>query len=212
MSKTQILNRVQTALAKNHIAKTEVHFKDILKSENPDLLEEYKHFQKSNRANVIESSPQNLSADVLRALNDLGAKKVLHTLDLPFDVASLAGDFEKIAYDKCVEDMRAELFDMDTSIIKGVCGVANLGIIGVVSSPLSPRLASLITLNCVILLDKTQIVKDLYAGIEALKKESKDGVLPTNLLFIAGPSRTADIELQTVFGVHGPQNVVIILY
>ena len=34
---------------------------------------------------------------------------------------------------------------------------------------------------------------------------------PSNILFIAGPSRTADIELKTVFGVHGPQQVYIIL-
>ncbi len=48
--------------------------------------------------------------------------------------------------------------------------------------------------------------------MQALKNQSKNGVLPTNMLLIGGPSRTADIELKTVFGVHGPQKVAIILY
>ncbi len=42
--------------------------------------------------------------------------------------------------------------------------------------------------------------------------QSGAGVLPSNVLFIAGPSRTADIELITVFGVHGSQKVHIIIY
>lgn len=212
MSKAQILNRVRSALDKNHIVKFEPCFKDILKSEYQDLLEEYKHFQTINRAKVIESCTQNLKTDVLKAFEDMGAKKVLYALDLPFEATQLDGKFEKIAYDKSIEAIRSELFQIDTSILQGVCGVANLGIVGIVSSPLSPRLASLITLNCVILLDKIKIVKNLFEGVQALKARAKDGVLPTNLLFIAGPSRTADIELQTVFGVHGPQNVTIILY
>ncbi|PAF47997.1 lactate utilization protein C [Helicobacter sp. 12S02634-8] len=212
MSKTDILDRVRFALDQNPLPSFAPHYKNILKPQCADIVDEYKHFQSLNRAQVIESCPSDLLKDVSSVLADMGALKVLHTLDIPFDVSLLTDGSSKIAYDRDVKEMRSELFGIDTSIVKGVCGVANLGITGIVSSPLSPRLASLITLNCVILLDKTKIVPDLFAGISALKAQSKAGVLPTNLLFIAGPSRTADIELQTVFGVHGPQNVAVILY
>ncbi|MDO7252813.1 LutC/YkgG family protein [Helicobacter cappadocius] len=213
MSKTEILKRVQNALGKNHIPKDNIpYFKDILKYENVDLIEEYKRLQSNNRAKVLLSEKQSLGDDIQGILEEMGSKKILYSLDIPFDISTLGGGFEKIAYDKDVETMRSELFGIDTSIIKAVCGVANLGIIGIVSTPSSPRLASLITPNCLILLDKNNIVSNLFEGTEILKKQSKNGVLPTNMLFIAGPSRTADIELQTVFGVHGPQNVAVILY
>lgn len=213
MSKTEILKRVRSALDRGYIKKDiEPHFKDIFRYENMDLLEEYKRLQVANRAKLLESTQKNLGTDIKTILEEMGSKKILYTLDLPFECSSLGDEFEKIAYDRDVEDMRSELFDIDTSIVKAVCGISNLGIIGIVSTPLSPRLASLICPNCVILLDKNSIVANLFEGTEILKKESKNGVLPTNMLFIAGPSRTADIELQTVFGVHGPQNVAVILY
>ncbi len=47
---------------------------------------------------------------------------------------------------------------------------------------------------------------------QANATQSAAGALPSNVLFIAGPSRTADIELITVFGVHGSQKVHLILY
>lgn len=213
MSKIEILKRVRYALDRGYIKKDiEPHFNDIFKYENIDLVEEYKRLQLANRAKILDSVGQNLPSDIRSILKEMGSKKTLYTLDLPFEPSSLADEFEMIAYDKNIEAMRSELFDMDTSIIKAVCGISNLGIIGIVSSPSSPRLASLICPNCVILLDKKSIVANLFEGTEMLKKQSKNGVLPTNMLFIAGPSRTADIELQTVFGVHGPQNVAVILY
>lgn len=47
---------------------------------------------------------------------------------------------------------------------------------------------------------------------QANATQSAAGALPSNVLFIAGPSRTADIELITVFGVHGSQKVHLVLY
>ncbi|WP_194941643.1 LUD domain-containing protein, partial [Campylobacter coli] len=62
----------------------------------------------------------------------------------------------------------------------------------------------------IVLLKKEDIVKSLSEALNLVKKENE--ILPTNILFIAGPSRTADIELITVFGVHGPQIAHIIIY
>ena len=75
------------------------------------------------------------------------------------------------------------------------------------SSAKEPRLASLITKNCIAILERKNVVKSISDGIAKMRSKN----LPSNMILIAGPSRTADIELKTVFGVHGPQVVYIVL-
>ncbi len=213
MSKELILKRIKEARAKHAIQGANPAYRNIIKVEFEDLVEEYKHFQVLNKAEVIESAKENLEQAILKALGNFKSKKVLHSTDLNLNLNFEAfKDFTLQPYDKEIEAMREELFEIDTALLHGVCGISSLGMIGAVSSHASPRLLSLITLNCIILLKKESIVRNLSEGMQALKNQSKNGVLPTNMLLIGGPSRTADIELKTVFGVHGPQKVAIILY
>ncbi|WP_163498598.1 LutC/YkgG family protein [Helicobacter suis] len=212
-SKQVVFERIESALKRHSIAHTDMPFENILLDAKDDLLEEYKYFQELNRAKLTDSTPDNLATAIKEALKDFASQKVLYAMDLPCTLEQIDSEnlYKKIPYNKPVEEFREEIFSIDTAILKASCGVANLGMVGVVSSPSSPRLISLITLKCIILLEKSQIVKDLDQGIEVLKAQ-KEGRLPTNMLFIGGPSRTADIELKTVFGVHGPMEVHVILY
>ena len=59
------------------------------------------------------------------------------------------------------------------------------------------------------LLKKQDVVKSLSACLNEIKKNEK---LPTNILFICGPSRTSDIELVPVLGVYGSQIVYVLVY
>ena len=46
---------------------------------------------------------------------------------------------------------------------------------------------------------------------EVLEKERWSERMPTNIVLVSGPSKTADIELVLSYGVHGPQELIVFI-
>lgn len=205
MNREAIISSTKMALQQNKLSTLEKQYKNLIKHSPGSILEEYKMIQSANKAILVESS--DVVNDIRNILYDLGSKNIIYTPDLGIDISMLNNEFLINPYNRSVEEIRDELFNTDTSIIRAVCGIADVGVFGLASSSKHPRLASLITKNCIVILEKKNIIQSIYDGVNMLK-DSGD---PSNMLLIAGPSRTADIELKTVFGVHGPQQVYIIL-
>lgn len=215
MSRNEILENIKHGIAiNNNIPKNDVKYKNPMNHTKESLLEEYKLNQSNNKAIVLESD--NLPKTINEILTEVNASKILLNTDLAIDAKDINNNYQTIPYTKSIDFVREELFNIDTSVVEARCGVANVGIVGLSSNPASPRLASLITNNCIYLLKKENIVESLHEGINFIKqyekKRSNTEILPSNIIFVAGPSRTADIELQTIFGVHGPRVVYVVLY
>lgn len=217
MSKQSILGNVKASLQENKIQALFPNYTNPMKRTNEDKVQEYIAWQGANKAIVIESGQETLSQDIYKALSESQAQNILYNPNIDIDLQALQAldtqdSMRFVAYERSVDEQRANLFNFDTSIVQASCGVANLGVIGVASGTKAPRLSSLITRTCIALLKKQDIVENFYEGVQTLKAQGENGKLPTNMIFIAGPSRTADIELQTVFGVHGSVKSYIILY
>jgi L-lactate dehydrogenase complex protein LldG len=93
------------------------------------------------------------------------------------------------------------------------CAIAESGSLAVRHGPGRPRLASLLAPAHIALVRTNQIVRGLGEAL-ALLREHHDTTLfdPTsNLTFISGPSRTADIELTLSLGIHGPPELHVII-
>jgi L-lactate dehydrogenase complex protein LldG len=44
-----------------------------------------------------------------------------------------------------------------------------------------------------------------------LLSEEYNKQMPSNLIFISGPSKTADIQQTLAYGAHGPRELIVIL-
>jgi L-lactate dehydrogenase complex protein LldG len=111
-------------------------------------------------------------------------------------------------YDRDIDASKEDVFSTDAAITLACAGIADTGAILVCPTVEEPRLLSLAPDIHVAVLR----AEDLYASFdEALRDQSWHEKMPTNLLLIAGPSKTADIEGILVFGAHGPREVVVLL-
>lgn len=207
MSKEAILKSATSALKGNKLKDATRALGDPIKIKESDILSEYIAMQSANKGIIVESSKENLAQDLKKILGDLKSKSTIYTLDTEDFIAPIKDECALSPYKDSVDKIRDTLFSTETSIIKAECGIADIGVFGVRSSKDEPRLASLITKNCIAILERKNVVKTILEGITKLKAKS----LPSNMILIAGPSRTADIELHTVLGVHGPQVVYIVL-
>jgi L-lactate dehydrogenase complex protein LldG len=94
----------------------------------------------------------------------------------------------------------------------GISGVdyalADTGTLVVLSGPGHARSVSLVTPVHVALVKIEQLLPDLNDLFPLLKER---GSLSSAIALITGPSRTADIEMTLVVGVHGPQQLHVVL-
>jgi L-lactate dehydrogenase complex protein LldG len=88
--------------------------------------------------------------------------------------------------------------------------VAETGSLALLSGPDRPRALSLLPPVHVAVAERGQLLPDLFDLFEARRWAERRG-LPACLSLITGPSKTGDIELRLVTGVHGPGEVHVVL-
>ncbi|MCE9604228.1 MAG: LUD domain-containing protein [Planctomycetia bacterium] len=125
--------------------------------------------------------------------NFAAAKKVVSAL------AELPGNVDLAAI---VDPHATE--DVDFAILPGRFGVSENGAIWVTDEHLRHRAIYFIVQHLVLVIDEREIVDNMYAAYQRLSLGAKGFGA-----FIAGPSKTADIEQSLVIGAHGPRSLTV---
>ena len=113
-------------------------------------------------------------------------------------------DFSSFTNIKITEDAH-QLNDLNLAIIRGQFGVAENGAIWLEDQDMGLRALPFITEHLVIVLDSAHLVANMHHAYDRIGlQESGFG------LFIAGPSKTADIEQSLVIGAHGAKSLRVV--
>lgn len=124
----------------------------------------------------------------------------------------IGGDVKLVANEDSIEYEINEMYSAESlekieiATIRGVLGVAENGAIWVNGDALEHRVIPFICQHLVIVLHEKDIVPTMHHAYSKIDVASHGfGV------FIAGPSKTADIEQSLVTGAHGARSLVVYL-
>ena len=138
-------------------------------------------------------------------LSGAGARRVVGS-DAPLVqrlLRPLRDRFEMAALDRLSRD---DLFACDVGVTTAQWGIAETGTLVLESARERSRLLSLVPPIHVAVLSTRCICESLGDALDRVRQAASHAIT-----FITGPSRTSDIELTLVVGVHGPQTVHVLL-
>lgn len=103
--------------------------------------------------------------------------------------------------------LKRQLFAADVGITGADWLIAETGSVVLLSRPDQPRSVSLLPRVHIAVAESRRILPDLYDLFQVCSPAD----LTANLTIITGPSKTGDIELKLVTGVHGPEQIHVVV-
>jgi L-lactate dehydrogenase complex protein LldG len=162
----------------------------------------------------------NSPADVVRILQSivqlLGARKLLLSRGGMIDRLDLSAQLKQLGLEVHSAgdsaNSKEEFFAADVGISNVYRLIAETGTVVVATSSNEPRSVSLLPPVHIAIAEHSQLLPDLFDLFDLFSPADASAKSPPACLtLITGPSKTGDIELRLVTGVHGPGEVHVIL-
>ena len=174
-----------------------------------DLAARFTSAAVASNMTVEPVSSDSLAGQIAHALRARGVNRVIVTrsglpgeTDLVAELAALG--FSAAWWSDTSLDAA---YDANAGVTDVWFAVAETGSLAIRASPDHGRAVSLVPPLHIAIVQRSQIVADL---IDAMQKIAAEGA-GSATVFITGPSKTSDIEMTLVTGVHGPMEVVVLL-
>ncbi len=160
-----------------------------------DILEKYKTVLQSIGGVAVEVKNYGAIIDFVKQNYDI-KKKIITTIP----------ELAEIAKTDWLKDDPHTLENVELTLVKAHFGVAENSALWVTDAILGQRVAAFIPQYLAIVVDKKDFVATMHQAYDRIgNKEYGFGT------FIAGPSKTADIEQSLVIGAHGARGLMVFI-
>lgn len=160
----------------------------------------------------LEEELQRLGGELIRAANPAQAAQLLEQATLPHTgpwfVADLPLAREVAEYLPVDIADIADLQDCQGAVTEARWVIADTGTVALELSGRQPRSCYLLPEIHVAVATADRLLVTLA---DALQRLADEDYLPTSLVYVTGPSRTADIEKTIVIPAHGPKRLILVL-
>lgn len=214
-AKTNILSRLRKDNTKNTF-KTE-RFKQALTpplTNKPDLLvsklkENHAEVHRINKAKWKEKFIEILEQE--RVTHCLLGQNLDYQNELATTLLKTLSKLKITRFNQQYDTIKESLFhSIDISLTLAQAAIAETGTLVLIPDENEPRTMSLIPPIHVVLLYEEQIVDTMSSFINAEPWRDLNR-MPTNILFVSSPSKTADIQQTLAYGAHGPKKLIVLV-
>ncbi|WP_200975543.1 LUD domain-containing protein [Echinicola sp. 20G] len=162
--------------------------------DQPDLVEKYQKGLSGNGGKLIEAGSLE---QVQQYISENFAEDQL--------IASLVDGIKGNVDVQQISDPH-DLEHVELAILKGELGVAENGAIWMPEENVVHRVLPFIAQHLIIILKENTLLTNMHQAYDKVNVSA-----PGYGVFIAGPSKTADIEQSLVIGAHGPRSLTVFL-
>lgn len=176
-----------------------------------ERLQVFRERMKAVKGEVMTCDRDKIAQSVSDWLLQTGAKRLMAGMDARLDpvIEQLPDALGCLRMTLPYEEISELLFDsVDAGISHCDGAVSETGSLVIASCASQPRTLSLVPPLHVALLPKASIRSNLAELLEDWNEHS----MPSNLLLISGPSKSADIEQVLAYGVHGPKRLLTVIF
>ncbi|KUJ63539.1 lactate utilization protein B/C [Flavobacteriaceae bacterium CRH] len=191
-SKAEILKKIK----QNQLGfVTDLPSLNVLGSEHFDILQTYKTVLKNIGGDSVEVANYDEIINYIKT-NYAVEKRIISTISELSEIARL----------DWTNDDSHSLQNVELTIVKAHFGVAENSALWVTDDLLGQRISPFIAQYLAIIVHKKDLVATMHQAYERIgNQEYGFGT------FIAGPSKTADIEQSLVLGAHGARGLIVFL-
>jgi L-lactate dehydrogenase complex protein LldG len=221
-AKAKVLEQIQASLKTAHLpaARATIPPRSLAEAMSRDEMVErfQRELEPIGGESFLAQDEEQALEILLGQLREVNAEKFLGWADeeIPlrgFGEAMRANSYARVPIDVPyggVERSKKlmELASVPVGITGALAGLADTGSLALDSGRGHPRLASLLPPTHIAILPVSRLYPTMATFFDAHPQATAKG---SNLVFVTGPSRTADIELTLQRGVHGPKFLQVIL-